>query len=253
MARLLRPHRARHRVRRREPEDARAQERRRLGAERQQDVDLARHPRRSGDDLRPDRPRAEAPRPRLLPRPDRHARLQHPGDPRQDGPARVGHRVDRARRRRGARRRDDGRGRRGLQDRDERARLRPLFGRRRLRRRLPGLARPLGRLRQGARAVRPADRVVPARAGDDRRHARADRRRAPAGVPRRLPEGPGQAEHDRDLDRQAVRHRGGAELLAPGDPGPRRLRLRRRPPGRALLPRRARDHALRGHVARSRS
>ena len=34
-----------------------------------------------------------------------------------------------------------------------------------------------------------------------------------------------------------------------GDPGPRRRRLRRRPPGRALLPRRARDHALRGHVA----
>ncbi len=69
------------------------------------------------------------------------------GDPRQDGPARHGHRLDRARRRRSAGRRAAGRGRRGLQGRDERARLRALLGRRRLRRRLPGLARPLGRLR----------------------------------------------------------------------------------------------------------
>ena len=34
-----------------------------------------------------------------------------------------------------------------------------------------------------------------------------------------------------------------------GDPGPRRRGLRRRPPGRALVPRRARDDALRGHLA----
>ena len=33
------------------------------------------------------------------------------------------------------------------------------------------------------------------------------------------------------------------------DPGPRRRGLRRRPPGRALLPRRARDDDLRGHLA----
>ena len=33
------------------------------------------------------------------------------------------------------------------------------------------------------------------------------------------------------------------------DPGPRRLGLRRRPPGRALPPRRARDHAVRGNLA----
>ena len=55
-------------------------------------------------------------------------------------------------------RRAAGRGRRGLQGGDERARLRPLLGRRRLRRRLPGLARPLGRVLEGARAVRQADR-----------------------------------------------------------------------------------------------
>ena len=125
----------------------------------------------------------------------------------------------------------------------------PLLGRRGLRRHLPGLARRVGRLREGARAVRAPDRVVPARAGDDRRHARADRRGAHARLPRRLPEGPGPPVDDRDVDRQALRDRGGAELLAPRDPGPRRLGLRRRPPGRALLPRRARDHALRGHLA----
>ncbi len=52
--------------------------------------------------------------------------------------------------------------------------------------------------------------ALPARAGDDRRHARADRRRADARLPRRLAEGPGPAEHDRDVDRQALRDRGGA-------------------------------------------
>ena len=59
----------------------------------------------------------------------------------------------------------------------------------------------------------------------------------------------GPADHDRDVDRQALRDRGRALVRAPRDPGPRRLGLRRRPPGRALLPRRARDHALRGHLA----
>ena len=38
------------------------------------------------------------------------------------------------------------------------------------------------------------------------------------------------------------------ELRRPRDPGARRLGLRRRLPGRALPARRARDHALRGHV-----
>ena len=64
-----------------------------------------------------------------------------------------------------------------------------------------------------------------------------------------LPEGHRQAEHDRDLDRQAVRDRGGRPLRQHGDPGPRRLGLRRRLPGRALFPRRPRDDAVRGHLA----
>ena len=66
-----------------------------------------------------------------------------------------------------------GRGRRRLQDRDDGARLRPLLGRRRLRRDLRGLRRRLGRLREGAPAVRRPDRQLPARPGDDRRHDRA--------------------------------------------------------------------------------
>ena len=145
VARLLRPHRARHRLRRRQPEDARAQDRQRLGAERQQDVDLARHPRRRRDDLRPDGPREAAPRAACFLVETDTPGFSAAGDPRQDGPARHGHRLDRARRRRGGGRRAAGRGRRGLQGGHERARLRPLLGRRRLRRRLPGLARPLGR------------------------------------------------------------------------------------------------------------
>ena len=59
----------------------------------------------------------------------------------------------------------------------------------------------------------------------------------------------GQAVDDRDLDREAVRDRGGVLVGRPRDPGPRRLGLLRRLPGRALLPRRPRDDALRGHVA----
>ena len=59
----------------------------------------------------------------------------------------------------------------------------------------------------------------------------------------------GQAEHDRDLDREALRDRVGGRVREPRDPGPRRLRLRRRLPGRALPARRARDHAVRGHLA----
>ena len=75
---------------------------------------------------------------------------------------------------------------------------------------------------------------------DAARHARLPRRRA---------EGRGQAVDDRDLDREVLRHRGGVLVRRPRHPGPRRRRLRRRPPGRALLPRRAGDHALRGHLA----
>ena len=79
-----------------------------------------------------------------------------------------------------------GAGRRRLQGRDERAGLGPLLA-------WPpaasgicqGCARRVGQVRQGARAVRPADRVVPARAGDDRRDgaSRPTRRGCSSGAP----------------------------------------------------------------------
>ena len=114
---------------------------------------------------------------------------------------------------------------------------------------LPGLRRRVGAVRDRAQAVRPPDRVVPARAGDARRDEGQDRRGADAGLARGLAEGHRAAEHDRDVDREVLRHRGGGLVRQRGDPGARRLRLRRRLPGRALLPRRARHDALRGHLA----
>ena len=72
--RLLRPDRARHRLRRRQPAHPRDQDRLRLVDQRPEDVDLARQLLRGGADLRPDRPGEEAQGPRLLPRPDRAAR-----------------------------------------------------------------------------------------------------------------------------------------------------------------------------------
>ena len=80
-------------------------------------------------------------------------------------------------------------------------------------------------------------------------HGGADRGGARAGVARRLAEGHRQAEHHRDLDREALRHRGRGGLRQHGDPGARRLRLRGRLPGRALPARRPRHDPLRGHVA----
>ena len=59
----------------------------------------------------------------------------------------------------------------------------------------------------------------------------------------------GPAEHHRDLDREALRHRGGGQVRQQRDPGPRRLGLRRRLPGRALPARRPRDDPVRGHLA----
>ena len=101
-ARLLRADRAGHRLGRREPEDARREDRRRLAHQRRQDVDLARQLREARADLRPDRPGEEAQGPRLLPRADRRRRLLLAGDPRQARPQGLRHRRAVARRRRGA-------------------------------------------------------------------------------------------------------------------------------------------------------
>ena len=95
VARLLRADRARHRLGRRQPAHPRQADRLGLGDQRRQDVDLARQPRQAGDDLRPDRPREGPSRAGLLPGRDRgQRRLPAPGDPSQDGPARLRHRVD---------------------------------------------------------------------------------------------------------------------------------------------------------------
>ena len=144
VARLLRADRAGHRLRRRQPEDARAQDRLRLGDQRREDVDLDGQLRQGRADLRADRPGARAQGHRLLPRRHRPARLHGADDRAQDGPARLRHRLDLARRRRGLRRGHARRGRRRLQNRDVEPRLRALLGGGRLRRHLPGLRRGVG-------------------------------------------------------------------------------------------------------------
>ena len=62
VAGLLRPDRARHRLGRRQPADARQEDRRRLVDQRRQDVDLDGQPREGRAGVRPDRPGAQAPR-----------------------------------------------------------------------------------------------------------------------------------------------------------------------------------------------
>ena len=249
VAGLLRADRARHRLRRRQPAHAGDEDRLGLVDQRPEDVDQPRQLLRGGADLRPDRPREEAQGPRLLPGPDRQRGLHHPGDPRQARAALLRHRGDLARLGRGRRGRDARRDRRRLQGRDERPRQRPLQRRRRLRRDLRRLRRSLGRLRQGARTVRRAAGPLPARPGDDRRHDPQARRQPDAGLPGRRAEGRKEAEHDRDLGGEALRDRVGGRMREPGDPGPRRRRLRRRLPGRALPARRPGDDPLRGHLA----
>ncbi len=76
VARLLRADRARHRLRRGQPEDARHEDRQRLGHQRREDVDLDGQLREGRADLRPDRPLARLQGTRVLPRRHRPARLQ---------------------------------------------------------------------------------------------------------------------------------------------------------------------------------
>ncbi|CAA9516374.1 MAG: Acyl-CoA dehydrogenase, partial [uncultured Solirubrobacterales bacterium] len=248
-ARVLRPHRAGHRLRRRERLDASRAHRGRLVDHRPEAVDLVGHARRAGADLRPDRSRARPPRPGRLSRPRRRRRLRGHGHPRQARPARRRHRGARPRRRRGLRRRAARRGRRGVQGGDVGARLRPVQRRGRMRGDLPGVGGCLGGVCGGPPPVRPAARRLPAGAGADRRHDRRHRSRAGARMARGLGQGRRPAEHARDLGGQALRHRGLDPLGQRGDPGARGLRLRRRLPRGALPARRPGDHPVRGHLA----
>src|SRR5436190_5625135 len=118
-----------------------------------------------------------------------------------------------------------------------------------MRRHLRGLRPGVGGLREAARAVRGPDRELPAGAGDDRRDGDATGRGEAAGPPGGHPQGPGQAQHRRDVHRQAVCDGVGGGVRQPGDSGPRRLRLCRRLSGRALPSRRPRHDPLRGHLA----
>ena len=106
--------------------------------------------------------------------------------PRQDGPAGDGHLGRRVPGRRRARREPARRRGRGLQDRDADARLHASRHRGRRRRRRPGGVRARGRVHEGARPVRDADRDEPGRQLPRRRHGDGDRggAAAHAGRPR---------------------------------------------------------------------
>ena len=119
VARVLRTDRARHGLGRRQPEDARAQDRLRLGHQRREDVDLDGQLREGRADLRPDRPGRSATRasPASSSTPTSPA-INRADDRAQDGPARLRHRLDLAGRRRGLRRGHARPGRRRLQSRD---------------------------------------------------------------------------------------------------------------------------------------
>ena len=195
-------------------------------------------------------PAPAPPRPGLLSRRHRPARLHHPADPSQDGPARLGHR----RRSRSTASSSPTRACSASVGEGFKIAMSALdSGRYSVAAGCVGICQGCVEesvaYAQAARAVRPPDRELSARAGDARRDARAHRRRPPARLARGRAARPGQAVHDRDLDRQALRHRGGAVVRQRGDPGPRRRGLRRRPSRRALVSRRPRDDALRGHVA----
>ena len=183
VARLLRPDRARHRLRRRQPEDARDARPTAAGSINgaKMWISLGNHAKVALIFAQTD-PSLGPPRPRLLPRRHRPAGLQAAGRSTTrwacTAPTPPSIALDDVEvgRRRAARR-----GRRRLQGRDELARLAAATA-------SPPAASGSARaaLDESVRyakerdAVRPPDRELPARAGDDRRHGRADRRRADA-------------------------------------------------------------------------
>ena len=250
VAGLLRPDRARHRLGRRQPEDARPEDRLGLGDQRGEDVDLDGQLRQGRADLRPDRPRARPQGPRVLSGRHRPARLQGADDRAQDGTARLRHRARSrsktsrsqtttcsARSATASKSRcptlDSGRysvaaGCVGIcqgcvEESVNYAKEREQFGR-------PIASFQLVQAMIADMVLKTdASRMLVWRAG--------------------FLKDQGRPEHAGDLDRQAARHRGVAGVREHRDPGPWRRRLRRRPPGRALLPRRARHDAVRGNLA----
>ena len=205
MGRLLRPHRARPRLRSRRHEHPRRHGAGRLQALGLQDVDHQLADRRRAGGLGQARRRRH---PRLHPG-ARHEGPRHAEDRGQVQPARLGHRRDhdgrgvRAGREPAAQRLGPGRAVRLPQQRALRHRL-GRHGRRRV------LLEAGAQLHAGAQAVRPAAGRQPADPEEARRHADRDRAR-PAGLPARRPaEGRGPRPAGDDLADQAQQLRQGA-------------------------------------------
>ena len=145
----------------------------------------------------------------------------------QARPARLGDRRAAVRRRPGPGRQPARRAGERLQDVPRDPRRRADQHRRAGGRARPGRARRGDPVRADARAVRPADRLVPGRRVHDRRHGDRDRGRPGARLARRLAQGPGSRLRARRGPGEAVRVRGQLAGDERRDPGPRRLRLRR--------------------------
>ena len=163
-----------------------------LGHRRRQAVH---HERRPGRDLhrhRPDRDaRRRVGRDQRVHRARRHARVLGRAARGQARPARLGDRRAALRRRPGPGREHARRAGERLQDVPAHPRWRPDQDRGAGGRARPGRARCADPVRPDARAVRPADRLVPGRRVHDRGHGDRDRGRARARLARRLAQGPG--------------------------------------------------------------
>ena len=131
------------------------------------------------------------------------------------------------------------------------ARRHPAAGRRHLSRPRRAGARPRRTPCRGARAVRPADRQVPGRLLQARRHGdRAEGRRADD-ARGRLEVRPGHGHRRRHRDGQAEGHRDAGDGRRRGDPDPRRHGADGRAAARADLARRPHRAHLGRHLARS--
>ena len=104
------------------------------------------------------------------------------------------------------------------------------------------------RLRGDAKTVRPADRKIPGRVLQARRHGDGDRRGRLADARRRLAARPGARGDARDLLGQALRQRDAGARHRRGDPDPWRHGADGRPAARALLARRAGRAHLGRHI-----
>ena len=158
----------------RHPDD-RSARRRRLRPQRLEDVHHERRLCRLVHGVRLDRQVTRPPRVVGVRRPDRPRRRRGRQAPRQDGPALDRHVRAVVPGRSRSRREPARRGGRGLQDRDEDARLHAARHRDRRRRRRARGVRVRGRVLEGARPVRHADRDEPGRQLPDRRHGDEDR------------------------------------------------------------------------------